>query len=51
MEKKIVKENFKRAANGGTFDYLHNGHKILLSISLLAVSNHLTIGITGEELL
>ncbi|KAM3141014.1 hypothetical protein pb186bvf_006815 [Paramecium bursaria] len=51
VENKLVRENFKRAANGGTFDYLHNGHKILLSISLLAVSNHLTIGITGEELL
>ncbi|CAD8206455.1 unnamed protein product [Paramecium pentaurelia] len=42
---------FKRGANGGTFDHLHIGHKILLSLSLLAVSQHLTIGITGEMLL
>ncbi|CAK57813.1 unnamed protein product (macronuclear) [Paramecium tetraurelia] len=42
---------FKRGANGGTFDHLHIGHKILLSLSLLAVNEHLTIGITGEVLL
>lgn len=40
-----------RGANGGTFDYLHYGHKILLSISLIAVSEHLTIGLSGEALL
>ncbi|CAD8118135.1 unnamed protein product [Paramecium sonneborni] len=42
---------FQRGANGGTFDHLHIGHKILLSLSLLTVSQHLTIGITGEILL
>ncbi|CAD8207526.1 unnamed protein product [Paramecium octaurelia] len=41
---------YKRGANGGTFDHLHIGHKVLLSLSLLAVSEHLTIGITGEML-
>lgn len=29
--------SYQRAANGGTFDHLHFGHKILLSVSLLAV--------------
>ncbi|CAD8117558.1 unnamed protein product [Paramecium sonneborni] len=42
---------FQRGANGGTFDHLHIGHKILLSLSLLAISQHLTIGITGDILL
>ncbi|CAD8111084.1 unnamed protein product [Paramecium primaurelia] len=42
---------FQRGANSGTFDHLHIGHKMLLSLSLLAVSQHLTIGITSEILL
>ena len=32
---------------GGTFDHLHAGHKILLSMSAYITSQKLIIGITG----
>ena len=46
-------------AVGGTFDHLHVGHKLLLSMTALVLNNdgtggkerHLIIGITGDELL
>ena len=38
-------------AVGGTFDHLHDGHKILLSISAFLTQETLIIGITGPELL
>ena len=48
-------------AVGGTFDHLHAGHKLLLSMTALQVQNStsssangepfLTVGITGDELL
>lgn len=42
---------YNRGANGGTLDYLHSGHKVLISVSLLMLREHLTIGVTGESLL
>lgn len=44
-------EYYSRGANGGTFDYLHYGHKILLSISMLMLRDHITIGISMDILL
>ncbi|XP_074659006.1 bifunctional coenzyme A synthase-like [Tubulanus polymorphus] len=35
---------------GGTFDRLHNGHKILLSIGLMLASKSLTVGVTDGDM-
>lgn len=38
-------------AVGGTFDHLHPGHKILLSMTLLLTRAHAIVGITSDALL
>ncbi|WFD44067.1 Elongator subunit elp2 [Malassezia psittaci] len=38
-------------ALGGTFDHLHIGHKLLLSIAALCATRRLIIGVTSNELL
>ncbi|CAH2354773.1 phosphopantetheine adenylyltransferase [[Candida] railenensis] len=38
-------------ACGGTFDHLHDGHKILLSMTLFLASKKVIIGVTGPKLL
>lgn len=38
-------------ALGGTFDHLHDGHKILLTLAAFLTSDRLIIGLTEEELL
>jgi pantetheine-phosphate adenylyltransferase len=35
---------------GGTFDHLHNGHKLLIKTAL-SISNKVSIGLTNQELL
>ena len=42
---------YNDVAVGGTFDYMHAGHKMLLSACLLSARNRLVIGITGAPLL
>lgn len=42
---------YKVSALGGTFDHIHDGHKILLSVAAFLTSSKLIIGITDEELL
>lgn len=44
-------KSFDVVASGGTFDHLHDGHKILLSVSAWLARAKLIIGITGPELL
>ena len=36
---------------GGTFDHLHNGHKLLLSQALLSSDSRILIGVTTDKLL
>lgn len=38
-------------ALGGTFDHIHDGHKILLSMAAFLTSDRLIVGLTDEELL
>lgn len=42
---------YKTVAVGGTFDHIHDGHKILLTISGFLTRDHLIVGVTGKELL
>ncbi|CAH8555428.1 unnamed protein product [Heterobilharzia americana] len=44
-------EDISRVCLGGTFDRLHNGHKILLTVGALLAKEHLLVGITCSELL
>ncbi|WFD27229.1 Elongator subunit elp2 [Malassezia nana] len=39
------------AAVGGTFDHLHTGHKLLLSMAALCASDELVVGVTAPEML
>ncbi|CUG87041.1 cytidylyltransferase, putative [Bodo saltans] len=42
---------YNYVAVGGTFDRLHSGHKLLLTVSALHTFDKLRVGITGPELL
>ncbi|WEJ95996.1 phosphopantetheine adenylyltransferase [Yamadazyma tenuis] len=42
---------FDIVAVGGTFDHLHDGHKILLSSAVFLAKNKVIVGITDDELL
>lgn len=37
--------------NGGSFDRLHNGHRVLLGASLAVASSSLTVGITSDAMI
>ncbi|PWN21550.1 WD40 repeat-like protein [Microstroma glucosiphilum] len=38
-------------ALGGTFDHLHVGHKILLSMAALIATDRIVVGVTGDSML
>lgn len=40
---------FKRVAIGGTFDRLHAGHKLMLSVAAMLASESILCGITDDE--
>jgi len=42
------KDYYPTIALGGTFDHLHNGHKILLSISAWLATKKIICGISGK---
>lgn len=42
---------YKNVILGGTFDRLHNGHKILLSEAVLRCTERLTVGVTDTNML
>lgn len=46
-----VLKTYQNVVLGGTFDRLHNGHKILLSEALLRCSKKLIVGVTDENLI
>lgn len=47
----VFKQEYGTVAVGGTFDHLHDGHKILLSASSFIARDILIVGVTGEKLL
>ncbi|KAL8767298.1 MAG: hypothetical protein Q9209_006136 [Squamulea sp. 1 TL-2023] len=59
--KEVPRAHHDAVAVGGTFDHLHVGHKLLLSMTALVLNNNitpgskvnrsLTVGITGDKLL
>ena len=42
---------YSTVALGGTFDYLHIGHQILLLYSVIAARETVYIGVTGDSML
>lgn len=46
-----VIKTYKNVVLGGTFDRLHNGHKILLSQAVLHCTEKLTVGVTDTNMI
>ncbi|XP_028166064.1 bifunctional coenzyme A synthase isoform X2 [Ostrinia furnacalis] len=44
-------KTYEYVALGGTFDRLHNGHKILLSQAVLRSKKHVTVGVTDVNMI
>ncbi|XP_016048886.1 bifunctional coenzyme A synthase isoform X3 [Erinaceus europaeus] len=42
---------YRRGAVGGTFDRLHNAHKVLLSVSCILAQEQLVVGVADRDLL
>jgi pantetheine-phosphate adenylyltransferase len=40
---------FERVVVGGTFDHLHAGHKILLTMTALLSTRDIVVGVTGKK--
>ncbi|CDO95464.1 unnamed protein product [Kluyveromyces dobzhanskii CBS 2104] len=47
----LSKNYYRVSAVGGTFDHIHDGHKILLSVASFVTNEKLIIGLTDQELL
>ena len=46
-----ILNKYKQSVFGGTFDHLHSGHKVLITIACLVASNTLYIGLRYLPLL
>lgn len=44
-------KKYRKVVLGGTFDRLHNGHKVLLNKAAELASEHIVIGVTDREML
>ncbi|KAG0175487.1 hypothetical protein DFQ28_000091 [Apophysomyces sp. BC1034] len=44
-------KSFNHVAIGGTFDHIHAGHKILLTMAALLATTRLVVGVTDDEML
>lgn len=51
VNQSVDQDKYKVSAVGGTFDHIHDGHKILLTIAAFLTSKKLIVGLTDEELL
>ena len=47
----LEEKTYKNVVLGGTFDKIHNGHKIFLSEAVLRCTEKLTIGVTDTNML
>ena len=43
--------SYKRICFAGSFDHFHNGHNILLQLSLMLSQNEIFIGVTSDEMI
>ncbi|QLG72955.1 hypothetical protein HG535_0E00390 [Zygotorulaspora mrakii] len=50
-EKRNDCDEYAVSALGGTFDHIHDGHKILLSIASFITSTRIIVGVTHQDLL
>ena len=41
---------YEKSALGGTFDIIHNGHKVLLYAGIAMSTKQLTIGVTDQSM-
>ncbi|CAG8539608.1 7573_t:CDS:2 [Paraglomus brasilianum] len=50
-QRSVATKTYNVVAVGGTFDHLHSGHKILLTMSVWITKKKLICGVTGENML
>lgn len=51
QESSLTEGQVDCVAVGGTFDHLHDGHKILLLLTTFCAASKIIVGVTGDELL
>ena len=51
IEKNIQIFSYKRICFAGSFDHFHNGHNILLQLSLMLSQKEIFIGVTSDEMI
>jgi phosphopantetheine adenylyltransferase len=49
MSKAHVSHHFEKVAVGGTWDHLHAGHKILLTMTAFISRHEVVCGVTGKH--